>query len=83
MAELDIEALKRIVETKPAMEVAGVLFIHAGAIIVALQDRERLRAAAQEVWDSIPGSFDPDNPEVKHHARALTDLGAALEGRDG
>ncbi len=28
------------------------------ALLAALEDRDRLRAAAQEVWDSIPSSYE-------------------------
>ena len=41
-------------------------------------EQERLAAIAQEVWDSIPASYDDNDPMVKRHARALNALGAAL-----
>lgn len=44
--------------------------------------RDELREAAQEVWDSVPATFDKDDPMVQRHARALNALRAALEDAD-
>ncbi len=35
--------------------------------------------AAQEVWDSVPGTYDANDPAVQRHAAALNALGAALK----
>lgn len=35
--------------------------------------------AAQEVWDSIPSSYDEADPMVRRHVVALNTLGAALQ----
>lgn len=32
---------------------------------------ERLRKLVKEVWDSVPSSFDDDDPMVKRHHAAL------------
>ncbi len=39
---------------------------------------DKLRKAAQKVWDTIPATYDEDHPTVKAHAAALKELGAAL-----
>lgn len=86
MAELDIEALTPLHLTNCDLNSATRLPVcdcQMPAIIAALEDRKRLREAAQEVWDSVPASYEPDDPMVKRHAAALIALGAALEGRDG
>jgi hypothetical protein len=44
-------------------------------------DLERLRTAAQEVWDSVPATYEEADPMVIRHARALNDLGRVLESQ--
>lgn len=39
---------------------------------------DALREAAEEVWASIPATYDESDPMVQRHARALLALGAAL-----
>lgn len=38
-----------------------------------------LRAAAREVWASVPASYDYDDPMVQRHAKALNALGRLVE----
>ena len=87
MSELDIETLKRSAANWPQPGLWGSerarIFDQLPAIIAALEDRERLRAAAQEVWDSVPASYEPADAMVRRHAEALIALGTALEDRDG
>ncbi len=41
-------------------------------------NNDKLREAAQKVWDTIPATYDESHPTVKAHAAALKSLGAAL-----
>jgi hypothetical protein len=50
-----------------------------GALLSAQSDLSELRAAAREVWASIPASYDYDDPMVQRHAKALNALGALVE----
>lgn len=43
---------------------------------------DAVREAAREVWESVPSSYDENDPMVQRHARALNALGAAL-AQDG
>jgi len=42
------------------------------------QMREAVLNMAQETWDSVPGSYDHNDPMVRRHAAALNDLGVLL-----
>lgn len=46
---------------------------------------EELVQALQEIWDTVPSSYEPDDPMVQRHACALNripDLLATIEGAD-
>ncbi len=78
MADVDLDALKasRLDRNNPWVTLPGW---NMDLIIAALEDRDRLRVAAQEVWDSIPASYESGASMVRRHAQALITLGAVLE----
>lgn len=43
---------------------------------------EELRETAQEVWDSVPASYSPEDPMVMRHAAALNNLHAVLQAKE-
>ena len=81
---LDVEALigilqgRAIRQTFPLGPSILITTAERDAIIAALERTERLEAVLREVWDSIPSSYDTDDPMVQRHAAALNALGSLL-----
>ena len=46
-------------------------------------EKAELVAALREVWESVPVTYDPDDPMVQRHARALNAVGALLHRIEG
>jgi hypothetical protein len=53
---------------------------YADSVLTALREAAAILGAAQEVWDSVPATYDETDPVVKRHAAALNNLGALLRG---
>ena len=70
-----IESLEQVTGADIAM-VEAVKY--GDELLVRIAELEAIKRAAQEVWDSVPASYDADDPMVQRHGRALTGLGAAL-----
>ena len=48
------------------------------ALPALLAERDEMLAASREVWTSIPGTRDDDDPQVMRHAKALNALGSII-----
>lgn len=47
-------------------------------ILALIEPLVGLEVLAREVWESVPSSFDNNDPMVRRHAEALNALGVAL-----
>ena len=71
----DIPRLRALLAARPmASRQFGHILNMKVAINAMLDELERRRAIALEVVTSIPGTYDPDDPMVIRHARALNAL---------
>lgn len=72
---LDLDALERRADEDN--ETIGCVFLNTADFRQLLW----IARAGEEVWDSVPGTFE-DCKETRRHARALNVLCAALRGGD-